>query len=745
MRPLLVLCAIFGISLHYLCVFLGAAGAVAQTVEALWIPIAMTAFLLAFPIWAVCFNSTLFHGLFDLELSPRKLPIRHFLVTLAAFAVSASAWCIFRLMLVAGPDRLGICVHYWRWIDWLTRLDRPLAPCWLLAAVGPPLALAAFFAGFAVWVSWREGRSLARITLGVVAGLIVDALGGLLALAIARQWFSAGHTPDHVCVWIRWALIALRWLFQHLGRGYSGGYWADHAFATLAAGMVFGLYMILGYFGYRRLGTSHTIPALAGPLMSLLVLGWWGAAAQFFLDGWHIPLLPVIAIFAIANNFIPLADHTYTMVDRNPESSPAPPPFQVLTAHDRTCAIVAAAAGGGIQAAAWTAKVLEELHRANGPAFDESLKLISSISGGSMGAASYVNWLAHGGTASGLPAPFNAASASSLDEVSWGLAWPDLLRLFLPWPFGLWIDRAGAMERAWIGNTLGNSITNRVGSAPSAVMPGGQQLWAPLSDWNQRTAEGKLPALIMNSTMVEVGGPLLLGTSDVNGASGRASSVWMDGDQLHRTKSGKMDVPIVRAARLSATFPYVSPVARPANAQVQPHMIDGGFYDTYGIATLTEWLDQALEKQAARQGAPQVTKILVLKINGFPPPDFAIPPPPKTRDGYVKQLIAPLIAILNVRTAGQVSHGDIELQLLIDKWKCRGITITPLNFALNYPGATDGSAAEIRATAKKKRKIKNPPLSWHLMPSEIQAIVNGWDEKCVVEARERVTTFLADC
>ena len=369
---------------------------------------------------------------------------------------------------------------------------------------------------------------------------------------------------------------------------------------------------------------------------------------------------------------------------------------------------MAAAAGGGIQSAAWTARVLEGLRQLNQEGFDRALACISSISGGSLGSACYVNSLTGGPN---LASPFEAASASSLDEVAWGLAWPDLWRVFFPWPFRN-IDRALAMEQAWTGNAKAK------GAPANAARP----LENPLSDWNPLATAGALPALIMNSTMVEVGAPLLLGTSDVNSSSGRVSGGWTDGDQLHVMGDRLMDIPVVRAARLSASFPYVSPVARPDKATAQPHMIDGGFYDTYGMATLTEWLDQALS------ATTQIERVLVLQIDGFPPSGTDIPP--HASGGWLMQLTAPATVLYNVRTAGQISHRDIELKLLEQKWEKCGVRIEDVKFEF-VPQVENGKSTQ-------------PPLSWHLMPREIATIQDVWqNDPAVNAAKQQVLDFLA--
>jgi hypothetical protein len=674
-----------------------------QLLASLWIPLAMLLFLAGFPLYAVVGESSLFWGLFDLDLSPRRrLPIRHFVATLSAFAVAGSALSILALALRSEPERMALPPIAWP--SWMLGLYHALVHAFggrFVMALVTVNAISAYFAFFSIATSWNQDKSrrpLPRLIAGVLLGMAVGTASVLAIMAYPAHAVSNFAVATKNLPLVHW-----------LGRGYGDNHWAGHLGAMLVCAGAFLLYALLGLYGKRVLGTAPTVAALVAPMMVVLVLGWAGSALQFYLSRWHIPLLLVVAALGWINGLLPWADHAYELLPRNP--LPAAPPLEVLTAGGRNRAILVASAGGGIQAAAWTAKVLEGLRLDQGQRFDRALAFISSISGGSMGSACYVDWL-NRGAPPGAVCPFDAASADSLDEVAWGLAWPDLLRVLLPWPIR--IDRAHAMERAWVGNADSASLND------------------PLSDWNGPTARGQLPALVMNSTMVEVGGPLLLGTSDVNGADGpkRASSSWWDGDQLHvhtdpRSKTEhKLDVPVVRAARLSATFPYVTPAARPANADHQPHMMDGGFYDNYGMATLTEWIDQALEKQAAAKspGDEPMKRLLVVQINGFPPSKFVPPQPPKGRGGWLLQLIDPIRILVSVRTAGQVSHRDVELALLQEKWRARGVEIDDVNFEL---------------------KKTHAPLSWHLMPKQKNDIADAWfNSSDIWEERAKVAHFL---
>jgi hypothetical protein len=93
--------------------------------------------------------------------------------------------------------------------------------------------------------------------------------------------------------------------------------------------------------------------------------------------------------------------------------------------------------------------------------------------------------------------------------------------------------------------------------------------------------------------------------------------------------------------------------------------------------------------------------------------------------GWVQQLIDPILILVNARTAGQVSHRDVEVGLLQDKWRALGIHIDHVNFELEKEDA---------------------PLSWHLMPKQKQNITDAWATSDGVKAaRARVKQFLDEC
>jgi hypothetical protein len=368
--------------------------------------------------------------------------------------------------------------------------------------------------------------------------------------------------------------------------------------------------------------------------------------------------------------WIPWSDHYYRTTPHAASYSVAP---AALLALSDAPAIVVAANGGGIQAGAWAARVLTGLAQAARPefgdTFDESVRMISSVSGGGVGSMYFVNAYRDGRLPTDLDPIMAQAEAPSLDDVAWGVAYPDLLRLLFP-VFG--VDRGQALEWAW---TRDSGLSRR------------------LAEWRDDVYGRTRPANIFNATIVDTGERLLIGTTRVGWNSRLGLRNFED---LYPGT----DVQIVTAARLSASFTYVAPAARADLAGPQYHVVDGGYYDNYGMTTLMQWLQQALE-----DSSPRPKRVLVLQIRGTPPAGQA---PPDPSHGWFYQAWAPVEAMLDVRTTGQLSHNEEEFQRLQEQWASRGVELD--NAVFQFCGS-------------------RPPLSWHLTAREKQAIASEWQRE----------------
>ncbi len=638
------------------------------------VPLLAMVFLIVLPLAAFTAAKSLLRGMFD--LTPPSL----FMVAVATMALAGSACVIGFTIFTHAKGRFGIDPPFplsdsYTWCEWVSATLFLSMPIVLTAAI--------FSSEENEKVRWRS--------------YAWGAAGILVACAVERS--LVGFFQD--CG----AFSSVAESFESKTAGVSAliGYapWSDHVNAGLALAVVLVVYAIFGVWGYFRLGKRLMVPALCSALMLVMLLTWITSGISFFFDLWHVPILLIVVVAGVITAQSRQSDHYYNLVDPN-VNAPSP----IVAAPDAAAAIapgkgnrviVAAANGGGIQAGAWAAQVLWELDKDNPGTFRDALRMISSVSGGSMGTAFYLARLRHGAAVKDPPV---AASESSLDEVAWGLAWPDFIRALVPWLAGWMIGRGRALERAWCNNC-----------ATRAGQPSG--LEQPLSWWNGFVANAALPGVIMNGTIAESGKRLLMRTSK----TAKDCVAGVDASDLHHINEHQFDISAVTAARLSATFPYVTPVSRSNGDGPQPHIGDGGYYDNYGMASLVEWLDEALTSTTFN-----VDSVLVLQIHGSKVDLTRNQSGGKNR-GWFYQFFAPLATLEAVRGAGQLAHNDNELDLLIGKWnKCNAnrmvVHTVPFEFSND-----------------------NVPLSWHLTAGDKKAIRQDWNTK-MGDCRDQVKRFL---
>jgi hypothetical protein len=187
--------------------------------------------------------------------------------------------------------------------------------------------------------------------------------------------------------------------------------------------------------------------SLAFVLLALLIFLLLFAGAAFFLDRCRFPLSLAVLAYAPPVGTSPGTDHLYR-VDKPQQGDRVPEfakPCQVLS--NVGTPTVMMTAGGGIQAAARTTQVLAGLEaraKSEGIPFSNRIVLISSISGGSLGAY-YTAVAYHDAATNHGPVSLEQARDSSLqpalDEIAWGWTGPDLMRVFLPYAWQSDVDR----------------------------------------------------------------------------------------------------------------------------------------------------------------------------------------------------------------------------------------------------------------------------------------------------------------
>lgn len=699
-------------------------------------PLLMVAALAGIP-YAAFFTGarSLLENLFD--LSPPAVVLVTLTALLAAWGVMVTA----RLTLTYSGERFGVAQARIGPLDW-----RHILLFGLLAA---PITAGVVYETIQLWDYTPTATNLLKIA-ALAPGIIIAFL--LLWVAdLAQRRINSPATNRKAPAMLMPSkrlltgkiirrlsesgpVIAPGWLARRMmniphfsGRGYID-YEADpqdrfpllpgHG-GALALWLTFAaVYAALGVITSPWL-TPLRAPSLAGVLLLLTMLNWGLSGVAFFLDRYRVPvLISIMILMGLLSIAFPRADSFYFIYPKGAGAEVRP---QNLLAPRRGAKVILVAAnGGGIQAAAWSARVLTGIEAGcrvggdgSGRSFARSVRLISAVSGGSVGAMYFANAYGKYGAKEGeLPDSYPLerivvlAARSSLDGVAWGLVYPDFLRMLAPFlsevPFIWKTDRGCALEREWQREV---------------------DLEAKLGEWRRDTAMGKRPGVIFNATVVDDGHPLLFSTVERDQGLGMAKTF----DGLY----AGYDTPVTSAVRLSATFPYVTPAARAHRedksdrSDAEYHVVDGGYYDNYGMASLVEWLDNELEK--LEKSAVNVTELMVIRIHSMP---IAIAPDqsPQSGRGFFFQMGAPVVALDNVRGAGQLSRGKVEFELLQKRWRER-----------------DGHKVDIEMATFEYPK-NDAPLSWHLTDKQKQAVEKAWKEKYVNDPNSdlnKVKKFLA--
>lgn len=463
---------------------------------------------------------------------------------------------------------------------------------------------------------------------------------------------------------------------------------------------------------WRGLELARQFPAIGYVLTLLTLLALLLPALSFLLDLYRIP--PLVALVVVLLPLHLVGDHDHYFAAPSPTRVPASTPAQALErrfADQREpILVVVTASGGGGQAAVWTSRVLEGIAAEGewGQRVLGSIGLLSTASGGSVGAMYWVDAYSPEGPprdADTLARLREAAQAPSLEPMAWGLAYPDALRLVAPGlartAFGE-LDRGRAMELVW----------NRRFTSGEAPTP---------ADWAEGVDAGWRPLLIMNATAVESGCRVLFAPAALP-HDGFAGAIPFP--------LAQHDLEVATAARLSAAFPYLTPASRaeqairrdPTHALTSAsartcsdldvagqHIVDGGYYDNYGIVSATQWLDDVLRREGNR-----FRRVVIIEIRSMSKQfqRSELPAP-----AIAAQLVGPLVTMMSVRTSSQIDRNDEELSRFAREWADEGVSIVTLPF----------------------EAVNEQRLSWTLTASTIAGIRANWtDDPRVLCQRRRL-------
>jgi Patatin-like phospholipase len=501
-------------------------------------------------------------------------------------------------------------------------------------------------------------------------------------------------------------------------RGLRDGYF-DRESGALHAGHAvgfFGLLVLAALFALTSLTFDphealwDEVPALVSLLALGLLLVVSLAGASFFFDRFRVPTVLLAAAFALAPGVLDRDPVLPTLPRRAEAPRPGIPLERVFAGSDPI--VIVCAEGGGIQAAGWTARVLSELDRGI-PQFARHLRLFSGVSGGSVGGLFYLEKrrrLAVSSenrrgdrplTEAEAARVVRAATRSALSPLALALVLRDSL------PFG-----GGDIDR---GQALEASLVRGFGEEGP--------IDATLEQWTDALGQGDMPAVIFNATAArgdyrgDAGRAFTFSTlslssqpTEDDASSARAEKPsWLPGRLSFRSRFPQRDISVVTAARASASFPWVSPMA---GFEGSSHRLaDGGYFDNSGVASSARVL-----KAAAELGLLRGRKIVLILVSSFPVPGHQRAP----RGGLVESpVLGPLSLLLSVRGATQLDRAATELDLLQQALSAQvDASGRPSRlFVRRIRPYFDGAPAD-----QDREAALEPPLSWHLAPGQRRAL-----------------------
>ena len=404
--------------------------------------------------------------------------------------------------------------------------------------------------------------------------------------------------------------------------------------AFAASGMRTHLGLIVAVIVAIVLGLWAGIAQMWGPILilALFFVALTYLVSEFTLafDNYHLPVITCLVLTAVILSWLGVNDnHRFrTESDLAPkqrrakvyERTGVQNAFGVWLSErkdvgafpDGYPVYVVAAEGGGLYAGYHAANLLARIQDGC-PSFAQHVFAISSVSGGSLGAAVFAASAkqlaqnreyqpctvsdAKGGRFSQIAE--RTLGRDFLSPLLWGAVFPDFVQRFLPFRLESF-DRARRLEKsfetAW-ADTMPGQGSNAFTEAYS-------RLW---------TADGAAPALIINTTRTDFGARQLISPFELDSLTLLSSNV-----SLGR----EIDLPLSTAVGLSARFPWITPGGWIRLSEEQEmgrprvQLVDGGYFENSGIETAVDLIAELQQFQRSGQAkAPFRVYLLVIRAH----------------------------------------------------------------------------------------------------------------------------------
>lgn len=262
--------------------------------------------------------------------------------------------------------------------------------------------------------------------------------------------------------------------------------------------------------------------------------------------------------------------------------------------------LIIAAEGGGARAAYWTGTALTDINAAkpaSGLKAQDHILMISGVSGGSLGTASYGAGLV---SSKGEPEVINGRidrflKQDFLSPVTAGALYHDLFTDFIPFPLEA-LDRAKFLERGW------EDGWKKASDGDNAFGEDFRSLWDVSRGRAALGSVGAIPLLVYNTTSVRTGSTWSVAPvrfADEKGCFSR--------DFVDLIEADDKGISLATAAHLSARFTGISPAGR----------IDLEGYPDCGSGNFDRFVDGAYYENSGADIAVRVVRALESKLEDF--------------------------------------------------------------------------------------------------------------------------------
>ncbi|WP_172642512.1 patatin-like phospholipase family protein [Azoarcus sp. KH32C] len=300
--------------------------------------------------------------------------------------------------------------------------------------------------------------------------------------------------------------------------------------------------------------------------------------------------------------------------------------------------VLVIAEGGGVRAAYWTYNVLESLYDIL-PSFYSHLYAVSSISGASLGAASFISAVEGFQRTSTDPCDLLNNRDACLSNNQQG-------------PLSMSTDLVGPATGGWLSQWLIDKLglTNfskpdRFEEAVLASTPAGTARWLTEDLAKFSTVDG--PLLILGSTDAQSGRPLVASSARLSEESEKNGAL----DMLDSSER----ISLLNAAYHSARFPGISnPAEIPHDKSEASMAVDGGYYDNSAAETMDDYvkmIDRLVRTHKELRGK---IKLILLVVSNKPNNDSAVLVNRKHNSGIFG-------ALQSISTFEQVRHRRAEI------------------------------------------------------------------------------------